>query len=116
MGQFSTPAPTSLLTLSDVIAAKRPARPSLAANAARERQKLDETRRRLEIGIRDVGDLSLSPADVELLLELARAAAHESGERTNAPLVSYLVGLAHGRSPNITLDEAVAISLGRDTS
>ena len=31
------------------------------------------------------------------------------------PLVSYLVGLAHGRSQNTTLDEAVAISLGRDT-
>ena len=76
---------------------------------------LEETRRRLERGIRDAGDLSLSPADVELLLELARAAAQESGERTNSPLVSYLVGLAHGRSTNTTLDEAVAISLGRDT-
>ena len=40
---------------------------------------------------------ALSPADVEDLLELARIAAHESGERTNAPLVSYLVGLARGR-------------------
>ena len=55
---------------------------------------LEETQRRLESGIEDAGDLSLSPADVELLLELARTAAHESGERTNAPLVSYLVGLA----------------------
>ena len=31
------------------------------------------------------------------LLELARVAAHASGERTNAPLLCYLVGLAHGR-------------------
>ena len=31
------------------------------------------------------------------LLELARVAAHGSGERTNAPLVCYLVGLARGR-------------------
>lgn len=77
---------------------------------------LEETQRRLESGIEDAGDLSLSPADVELLLELARTAAHESGERTNAPLVSYLVGLAHGRSPNTTLEEAVAISLGKATS
>jgi uncharacterized protein DUF6457 len=76
---------------------------------------LEETRRRLEGGLEEAGDLSLSPADVELLLELARAAAHESGERTNAPLVCYLVGLAHGRSPNTRLDELVAISLGRDT-
>jgi hypothetical protein len=76
---------------------------------------LEDTRRRLETGIDDVGDLSLSPAHVELLLELARAAAHESGDRTNAPLVSYLVGLAQGRSPNITLEEVVAVSLGRDS-
>jgi hypothetical protein len=74
---------------------------------------LEEARQRLETGIDAAGDLSLSPADVELLLELARAAAHESGERTNAPLVSYLVGLAHGRSPSVTLEEVVAASLGR---
>ena len=28
------------------------------------------------------------------LLDLARIAAHTSGDRTNAPLLSYLVGLA----------------------
>jgi Domain of unknown function (DUF6457) len=78
-------------------------------------QWLEETRRRLENGIEEAGDLSLSPADVELLLELARAAAHESGDRTNAPLVSYMVGLAHGRSPNTGLDELVATCLGTDT-
>ena len=32
------------------------------------------------------------------LLELARIAAHESGERINAPLLCYLVGLARCRS------------------
>src|SRR4029078_13618661 len=31
------------------------------------------------------------------LLELARLAAHDSGERINAPLLCYLVGLARGR-------------------
>lgn len=76
---------------------------------------LDEAQRRLESAISDAGDLTLSPADVELLLELARAAAHESGERTNAPLVSYLVGLAVGRCPHLTLADAVAISLGDAT-
>lgn len=75
---------------------------------------LEQARQRLE-GHDAAGDLSLSPADVELLLELARAAAHESGERTNAPLVSYLVGLAHGRRPHATLDEVVATALGRTT-
>jgi hypothetical protein len=42
-------------------------------------------------------DYALSQAEVDELLELARIAAHESGERTNAPLVCYLVGLARGR-------------------
>ena len=40
---------------------------------------------------------ALTQAEIDDLLELARVAAHESGERTNAPLVSYLVGVAHGR-------------------
>jgi hypothetical protein len=31
------------------------------------------------------------------LLDLARIAAHESGERTNAPLLAYLAGVAVGR-------------------
>jgi hypothetical protein len=39
----------------------------------------------------------LTQAGVDELLELARIAAHESGERINAPLLCYLVGLAHGR-------------------
>ena len=41
----------------------------------------------------------ISPAELELdadteatLLELARVAAHESGARTNAPLLCYLAG------------------------
>ena len=40
--------------------------------------------------------LELSPADIERLLDLAGFAAHDSGARTNAPLLCYLVGLAHG--------------------
>ena len=42
------------------------------------------------------GDLDLQDAEVHALLDLARIAAHESGERTNAPLLCYLVGRAHG--------------------
>jgi hypothetical protein len=45
----------------------------------------------------DASALELSDADSQELLELARVAAHESGERTNAPLLCYLAGLAHGR-------------------
>jgi uncharacterized protein DUF6457 len=41
--------------------------------------------------------LDLSQAEIDDLLELARIAAHESGERINAPLLCYLVGLARGR-------------------
>ena len=45
----------------------------------------------------DPSTLRLTQAEIDDLLELARIAAHESGERVNAPLVSYLVGLARGR-------------------
>jgi len=45
----------------------------------------------------EASELELSRSDSDELLELARVAAHESGERVNAPLLCYLVGLAHGR-------------------
>lgn len=41
--------------------------------------------------------LALTQKEIDDLLELARVASHESGERINAPLVCYLVGLARGR-------------------
>ena len=40
--------------------------------------------------------LELSEDGERTLLDLARIAAHESGERTNAPLLCYLVGRAQG--------------------
>jgi Domain of unknown function (DUF6457) len=40
------------------------------------------------------GELELNQAAVDQLLELARLAAHESGDRRNAPLLCYLVGRA----------------------
>jgi len=43
------------------------------------------------------GDYDLTQEEIDELLELARVAAHESGERTNAPLLCYLAGLARGR-------------------
>lgn len=51
----------------------------------------------------DPRDLELSEKDVETLLDLARIAAHESGDRTNAPLLCYLTGLA--RAGGKSLDE-----------
>jgi Domain of unknown function (DUF6457) len=44
----------------------------------------------------DPAELDLSDDDVAALLDLARIAAHDSGERTNAPLLCYLVGRAQG--------------------
>jgi Domain of unknown function (DUF6457) len=53
-------------------------------------------------------DLELSEQDVATLLELARVAAHESGERTNAPLLCYLVGRAVQRGADLdSLADAV---------
>jgi hypothetical protein len=45
-------------------------------------------------------ELELDDDAVTTLLDLARIAAHESGDRTNAPLLCYLVGRAEasGRS------------------
>jgi hypothetical protein len=40
------------------------------------------------------GTLSLTSAEIDDLLEVARVAAHESGDRRNAPLLCYLVGAA----------------------
>ena len=41
------------------------------------------------------------------LLEVARAAAHESGARTNAPLLCYLVGRVQGERSLDELAEAI---------
>jgi hypothetical protein len=43
-------------------------------------------------------ELELGASDIRTLLDLARVAAHDSGERTNAPLLCYLLGLAAARS------------------
>lgn len=50
----------------------------------------------------DPSTLELDGDGETTLLDLARIAAHESGERTNAPLLCYLVGRAQG---GLSLDE-----------
>jgi acyl-CoA reductase-like NAD-dependent aldehyde dehydrogenase len=50
----------------------------------------------------DPATLELDADSETTLLDLARIAAHESGERTNAPLLCYLVGRAQGE---VSLDE-----------
>ena len=57
-------------------------------------------------------ELELDDEGVRSLLELARVAAHESGERTNAPLLCYLVGRAQNGA---SLDE-LADAVRRSTS
>jgi uncharacterized protein DUF6457 len=44
----------------------------------------------------DAAQLELTDEETKKLLDLARIAAHTSGERTNAPLVCYLLGRARG--------------------
>ena len=56
--------------------------------------------------------LELTGADVTRLLDVARIAAHESGDRTNAPLLCYLLGLC--RAGGLSLDELA--ELVRSTS
>jgi len=51
--------------------------------------------------------LELDDEAVRALLELARLAAHESGERTNAPLLCYLVGRAQNGASLDDLADAV---------
>jgi hypothetical protein len=52
-------------------------------------------------------ELDLEEDDEATLLELARLAAHESGSRTNAPLLCYLMGLARRGATLDTLAESV---------
>lgn len=52
--------------------------------------------------------VSLEPAELQLpaqvrdeILDLARIASHDSGERINAPLLCYALGLAVGKGANL---------------
>jgi Domain of unknown function (DUF6457) len=51
--------------------------------------------------------LELTDDEARTLLDLARIAAHDSGERTNAPLLCYLVGLARSGAELDELADAV---------
>jgi hypothetical protein len=59
-----------------------------------------------EAGV-DPATLELSGKDAGTLLDLARIAAHDSGDRINAPLLCYLVGRAQGARQLDELAEAV---------
>lgn len=59
-----------------------------------------------------VNVLELTDADMATILDIARIAAHEGGDRTNAPLLCYLLGLC--RATGKSLDELA--ELVRSTS
>jgi Domain of unknown function (DUF6457) len=56
------------------------------------------------------GDVELSADETRTLLDLAAHAAHESGNRVNAPLVCYLVGRLQGERELDEVAEAVRIA------
>jgi hypothetical protein len=59
---------------------------------------LTEQARRLEAASDlPAGAVGLLSDEIEALLEMASVAAHESGDRRNAPLLCYLVGVAAGK-------------------
>lgn len=74
---------------------------------------LEQARTDLASAVGDLpGAYELSGDDIRALLELARVAAHESGQRTNAPLTTYLLGLARGRHPEQGVTDLVAAVVG----
>ena len=54
-----------------------------------------------------IGALPLSAGEIESVLTLAGVVAHGTGDRTTAPLASFLAGIAAANAPNrvATLDE-----------
>ena len=56
-------------------------------------------------------DEELSGKDADALLDIARIAAHESGDRRNAPLLAYLIGRSRGDRSLDELLEAVGEAL-----
>jgi hypothetical protein len=44
-------------------------------------------------------DEQLAEEDADALLKIARIAAHESDDRRNAPLLTYLIGRSRGDRP-----------------
>lgn len=61
----------------------------------------------------DATDLELTPEATRELLDLARVASHDSGERVNAPLLCFVLGLVHGRGvPFADAARAARIAMG----
>ncbi len=59
----------------------------------------------------DVADVRLDNNDLHTLLDLARDAAHQVGERLAAPLTTFLVGVGVGRGQSLGAAAARATAL-----
>ncbi|MGZ4104432.1 MAG: hypothetical protein ACXVQ6_13225 [Actinomycetota bacterium] len=51
--------------------------------------------------------VALSPETTRAILDVARVASHASGDRINAPLLCYVLGLLSARG--VPLDKSIAI-------
>jgi hypothetical protein len=49
----------------------------------------------------------LSEEEIDALLKIARYAAHEGGDRRNAPLLAYLIGRGQGEQSLTEILEAI---------
>ena len=77
---------------------------------------LDRVRAELAAVVGDeAASYALSQADVDDLLDLARVAAHDSGERMTAPITTYLVGIARGRHPEQSVSDLVGAVVGKQS-
>jgi hypothetical protein len=63
----------------------------------------------------DASELQLDAETAREILDLARIASHASGERINAPLLCYELGLAVGRGATLA-DVAAAVRRATDGS
>jgi hypothetical protein len=61
----------------------------------------------MDAWLKNARDATGADDDAATLLDLARIAAHDSGERTNAPLLCYLVGRAQNGASLHDLADAI---------
>lgn len=59
----------------------------------------------------DAAAIALPPGARGALLDVARVASHTTGDRTNAPLLCYVLGVAAGRG--VPLERAIEV-VGRE--
>jgi hypothetical protein len=61
----------------------------------------DMTQRVADVSGVDVGSLTLTPNESTEILDIARIASHSSGDRINAPLLCYVIGMARANGASL---------------